>query len=352
MGADSFIKSQMHRMPTYDEVIYDAMHSKERINLPDRRATQLRMSHQLTRFDEVDETPDLATEQNKIAKERFMQAALQQIGGMGPDETASLKRAEAQSTHSSDHSEQRVVKKQTQGDIREHMQRGLDKAFGHKATYKGTKKTDAPSAPQQQRQTDIREYTTAKVAPPQTSRLTRIGGFMQRVASTVADWYPTIDGGREEREQYEEMMRRHQLNLDTMEHIKEMDRQKASEVYRASLGQLKANADARDRRAQMIADSSSSDPEAPAAVAKRKKAAARKKQEETPAAEWQPTGSSSTNPDALVRMMNEDTRRKAAATPAAEEQAAGTKRTKPDALQKMMNKNTKQKAASVARLLR
>ena len=93
MVADSFIKSQMHRMPTYDEVIYDAMNSKERINLPDRRATQLRMSHQLTRFDEVDETPDLAAEQDRITKERIKGLALQGMG-VGPDETASLKRAE------------------------------------------------------------------------------------------------------------------------------------------------------------------------------------------------------------------------------------------------------------------
>ena len=93
MVADSFLKSQMHRMPTYDEVIYDAMNSKERINLPDRRATQLRMSHQLTRFDEVDETPDLAAEQDRITKERIKGIALQGMG-VGPDETASLKRAE------------------------------------------------------------------------------------------------------------------------------------------------------------------------------------------------------------------------------------------------------------------
>ena len=93
MVADSFIKSQMHRMPTYDEVIYDTMNSKDRINLPDRRATQLRNTHQLTRFDEVDETPDLAAEQDKITKERLKSLALQGMG-VGPDETVGLKRAE------------------------------------------------------------------------------------------------------------------------------------------------------------------------------------------------------------------------------------------------------------------
>ena len=82
MGADSFIKSQMHRMPTYDEVIYDAvLHPTDKIRLPDRMATQLRNTHQLTRSDEVDETPDLAAEQAKIAQERLKQAALHEIGG-------------------------------------------------------------------------------------------------------------------------------------------------------------------------------------------------------------------------------------------------------------------------------
>ena len=82
MGADSFIKSQMHRMPTYDEVLYDTvLHPTDKIALPDRMATQLRNTHQLTRFDEVDETPDLAGEQAKIAKERLRQAALHELGG-------------------------------------------------------------------------------------------------------------------------------------------------------------------------------------------------------------------------------------------------------------------------------
>ena len=69
MGADSFIKSQMHRRPTYDQVLYDTViNPTDKINLPDRMATELRNTHQLTRFDEVDQTPDLAAEQAKIAK--------------------------------------------------------------------------------------------------------------------------------------------------------------------------------------------------------------------------------------------------------------------------------------------
>ena len=93
MVADSFIKSQMHRMPTYEEVLYDTvLNPTARINLPDRRATQMRNSHQLTRFDEVDETPDLAEEQVKITKARLKNLALQGMG-MGPGDTVALKRA-------------------------------------------------------------------------------------------------------------------------------------------------------------------------------------------------------------------------------------------------------------------
>ena len=93
MGADSFIKSEMHRMPTYDEILYDTvLNPTARINLPDRRATQMRSTHQLTRFDEVDETPNLAAEQEKITKARLRNEALAGMGG-GPAGTAALGRA-------------------------------------------------------------------------------------------------------------------------------------------------------------------------------------------------------------------------------------------------------------------
>ena len=95
MGADSFIKSQMHRRPTYDEVIYDAiLNPTDKIKLPDRMATQLRNTHQLTRFDEVDATIDLAAEQDRITKRRLTNVALEGMG-VGPNETMALKRAEA-----------------------------------------------------------------------------------------------------------------------------------------------------------------------------------------------------------------------------------------------------------------
>ena len=80
MGADSFIKSQMHRMPTYNEVIYDTViNPTDKISLPDRTATLLRSTHQLTRFDEVDETPDLAAEQEKITREKLKEIALKHM---------------------------------------------------------------------------------------------------------------------------------------------------------------------------------------------------------------------------------------------------------------------------------
>ena len=49
------IKTGMHRVRTYDEIIHDdVIFPRDKIHLPDRMATQLRNLPQLTRFDEVD----------------------------------------------------------------------------------------------------------------------------------------------------------------------------------------------------------------------------------------------------------------------------------------------------------
>ena len=150
MGADSFIKSQMHRMPTYDEVIYDTViKPTDRINLPDRTATRLRNTHQLTRFDEVDETPNLGAEQDKITQERLKHLALQGMG-VGPDETVALKRAQMERDHKAtqtgsaqtasssskhytgqDPSLLASTRKQTPptSDTRNILQRGIDRIF-------------------------------------------------------------------------------------------------------------------------------------------------------------------------------------------------------------------------------
>ena len=155
MGADSFIKSQMHRMPTYDEVIYDTViKPTDRIDLPDRTATRLRNTHQLTRFDEVDETPNLGAEQDKITQERLKHLALQGMG-VGPDETVALKRAQMERDHKAtqtgsaqtasssskhytgqDPSLLASTRKQTppSSDTRNMLQRGIDKMLFNPST--------------------------------------------------------------------------------------------------------------------------------------------------------------------------------------------------------------------------
>jgi hypothetical protein len=49
----NFNKAVMHRVPTYNELIRDTIIApKDRIAVPDRMATQLRNTPQLTRFDD------------------------------------------------------------------------------------------------------------------------------------------------------------------------------------------------------------------------------------------------------------------------------------------------------------
>jgi hypothetical protein len=63
-----FQKAVMHKAPTYDELIRDTITDpKDRIALPDRMATQLRNTPQLTKYDD-DTYLNLSDEQNKITK--------------------------------------------------------------------------------------------------------------------------------------------------------------------------------------------------------------------------------------------------------------------------------------------
>jgi hypothetical protein len=67
----NFNKAAMHRVPTYDEIIKDTIIApKDKIELPDRMATQLRNSPQLTRFDDESDL-NLADEHDKISKEKI-----------------------------------------------------------------------------------------------------------------------------------------------------------------------------------------------------------------------------------------------------------------------------------------
>ena len=49
----NFNKAVMHKVPTYDELVRDTiLDPKDKIALPNRMATQLRNTPQLTRFDD------------------------------------------------------------------------------------------------------------------------------------------------------------------------------------------------------------------------------------------------------------------------------------------------------------
>ena len=48
------LKSQLHRRPTYEVLVKDTvLNPKDKIHLPDRDATILRKTQQLTKYDEV-----------------------------------------------------------------------------------------------------------------------------------------------------------------------------------------------------------------------------------------------------------------------------------------------------------
>ena len=101
MGVVEFSIREMHRVRTYDEIIHDdVLFPKDRIALPDRMATQLRNLPQLTRFDEIDPTAEMAEQNETMAKVRAMALAFQNM--MGPGDTRSVRRAQASSPSSSD----------------------------------------------------------------------------------------------------------------------------------------------------------------------------------------------------------------------------------------------------------
>ena len=259
MGADSFIKSQMHRMPTYDEVLYDTViNPKDRINLPDRMATQLRNTHQPTRFDEVDQTPDLAAEQTKITKERIKLAAIHDLGGMGPDDTVSVKRAEALRTNYTAMVERgksfgnmisRGVK--TQGDVRAFLQVGLDRAFRatpigqgiteYQAHRKAQRGNDIPALPPQ-KQTEIRDNVQPEISP-YPPRRAGIHEYMQRATIQALSFSPFAQGyaDREYQRQQHDLDVAHRLNHDHMQHIREAKHTQLSQSAREARNHLEAS---------------------------------------------------------------------------------------------------------------
>ena len=121
---------------------------------------------------------------------------------------------------------------------------------------------------------------------------------MQRAVAKVSEWYPIVER-RDEEQEFATMTAAHKYNLQMMEHIKELDRQKASQVYRESVEHL-------DKQASTVH---------PIHLGK---------------------GGGGQQQPAAAAVARAET---------AGEQAVGTKRDGPNALQKMMDKNARQRAA-------
>ena len=68
----------MHKKPTYEEMIRLSMDPNDKIALPDRMATQLRNTPQLTKFDD-DTHLNLSDEQNKISRERIREIEIRNV---------------------------------------------------------------------------------------------------------------------------------------------------------------------------------------------------------------------------------------------------------------------------------
>ena len=94
MGVVEFNVRQMHRVRTYDEIIHDdILYPKDRIQLPNRMATQLRNLPQLTRFDEIDPSAEMAEQNDSMQKAKAMEIAFNHM--MGPGDTLAESKAKA-----------------------------------------------------------------------------------------------------------------------------------------------------------------------------------------------------------------------------------------------------------------
>ena len=94
MGVVEFNVRQMHRVRTYDEIIHDdILFPKDRIQLPNRMATQLRNLPQLTRFDEIDPTSEIQEQNETMAKAKAMELAFDNM--LGPGSTRAERKAQA-----------------------------------------------------------------------------------------------------------------------------------------------------------------------------------------------------------------------------------------------------------------
>ena len=82
------LKAELHKRPTYETLVRDAiLEPKDKIALPDRAATILRKTQQLTRYDEADFL-DLEKDNENIAKAKAQAENLKATAGGAPDSTA------------------------------------------------------------------------------------------------------------------------------------------------------------------------------------------------------------------------------------------------------------------------
>ena len=95
------LKAELHKRPTYSSLVRDTiLDPKDKIALPDREATILRKTQQLTRYDEA-EFLDLEKDNENIAKEKAQQERLKTTTGSNTDGSISETKATAPGTHQS-----------------------------------------------------------------------------------------------------------------------------------------------------------------------------------------------------------------------------------------------------------
>ena len=92
-------KAQMHQRPTYETLVKDTiLEPKDKIALPDRQATILRKTQQLSRYDDA-EFLDLEKDNEKIKQEQAQQAAINTEAGNDTSGSIAEKRATQPGPH-------------------------------------------------------------------------------------------------------------------------------------------------------------------------------------------------------------------------------------------------------------
>ena len=92
-------KAQMHQRPTYETLVRDTiLEPKDKIALPDRTATILRKTQQLSRYDDS-EFLDLEKDNENIAKETAQQTRVHAAAGNNPGGSLGQTRAQRPGPH-------------------------------------------------------------------------------------------------------------------------------------------------------------------------------------------------------------------------------------------------------------